>query len=80
MTIREIRKRAKGLGIRTGSKSKVELVRAIQSAEGNPACFRTGRAHCDETACCWLEDCIPQQFAEQKKLTGIGARTGTWRR
>jgi len=80
VTLREIRKQAKTLGIRPASKSKVELIRAIQSAEGNPACFRTGRTHCDQTACCWLEDCVPQQFAEMRQLSGIGARTGKWRR
>ena len=80
VTIREIRKRAKALGIKPGSKSKAALVRVIQSAEGNPACFRTGRTHCDETACCWLEDCVPQQFADMRQLSGIGARTGKWRR
>lgn len=80
MTIREIRKLAKNLGVKSGGKSKLDLVRAIQLIEGNPQCFRTKRRHCDETGCMWLGDCIPEQFARQNQLVGIGARTGKWRR
>ena len=80
MTIREIRKRAKELGLKPARKNKLELVRAIQAIEGNPQCFRTRSRHCDETGCLWLEDCIPEQFARQNQLAGIGARTGKWRR
>jgi len=80
MTIREIRKRAKTLGIKPGRMNKLELVRAVQAAENNPQCFRSGLTHCDQTECLWLEDCIPEQFARQNQLAGIGARTGKWRR
>ena len=80
MTIREIRKRARELGLKVKSKSKAKLIRAIQEAEGNPPCFRTARTGCERTDCCWLEDCIPEQFARVHQLTGIGARTGKWRR
>jgi hypothetical protein len=80
MTIREIRKRAKGLGITLETNNKAELIRAIQGAEKNPQCFHTGREHCDEVKCCWIEDCIPQQFAEMNQAAGVGARTGLWRR
>jgi hypothetical protein len=80
MTIREIRKRAKALGLTLDTNNKAELIRAVQAAENNPQCYMMGRAHCDEVKCCWLEDCIPQQFAEMNKSAGIGARTGSWRR
>jgi len=80
MTLSEIRKRAAKLNVKPDTMSKTELIRAIQSAEGNPACFRTGRTHCDQTDCCWLADCVPEQYAETQKVTGIGARTGKWRR
>ena len=80
MTIREIRKRAKALGVGLDTNNKVDLIRAVQAVENNPQCFRTERAHCDQVQCCWLEDCIPQQFAEMNQAAGVGARTGTWRR
>lgn len=80
MTIKEVRERARTLGLRVGSKRKTELVRAIQVAEGNPQCFRTERRFCEQTTCCWLEDCVPEQYARQAQAPGIGARTGTWRR
>jgi len=80
VTIREIRRRAQALGIRPGRLNKLGLVRAIQAAESNPQCFRTGRTACEQTTCLWLEDCIPEQYARQNRPAGIGARTGTWRR
>ena len=80
MGLSEIRKQAEKLGIKPDSMNKTELIRAIQSAEDNPACFRTGRTHCDQTDCCWLADCVPEQFAETHPVSGIGGRTGKWRR
>ncbi len=79
MTIREIRKRAKAAGVTLETTSKAELIRAVQAAEGNPQCFHSGRERCAETGCCWLEDCVPQQFAETHAAKGVGARTGPWR-
>ncbi len=80
MTTKEIRKRAKKLGLKVESDSKTELVRAIQAAEGNPQCFATGRSSCEQTQCAWLEDCVPAQFAELHGVGGVGAQTGFWRR
>jgi len=80
MRTRDIRKRAMELGLRIDSDNKLELIRAIQAAEGNPQCFRTGCTSCDQTECCWMEDCIPEQYAEMQRVSGIGARTGKWRR
>ena len=80
MTIREIRKRAKSVGVSLQTENKADLIRAVQAAENNPQCFHTGRQRCDETACCWLEDCVPQQFAEMHAQKGTGARTGPWRK
>jgi hypothetical protein len=50
---------------------KVELIRAIQTKEGNRPCFSTGIAvgakitsestdiiNCAEVNCCWREDCL----------------------
>ncbi|HOX38718.1 MAG TPA: SAP domain-containing protein [Candidatus Brocadiia bacterium] len=61
MKISEVRKKAKCFGIDCKiTRSKRELIRDIQKAEGNPQCFDTGRAECPEKECCWREDCIPR--------------------
>ena len=60
MKMAEIRGKAKDLGLKVGGLKKPDLIRAIQAAEGNTACFATGRETCDELACCWREDCMPR--------------------
>jgi hypothetical protein len=57
MKMGDVRKKAKDMGVRAVGK-KVELVRAIQSAEGNQPCYRT-RDACDQAGCCWMDDCLP---------------------
>ncbi len=65
MTVTEIRRIATGLGIKAAKLSKVDLVRAIQRAEGNFDCFATAYAgECDQHDCSWRSDC----FAAAKKL------------
>ncbi len=80
MNMKEVRKRAKTVGVTLETENKADLVRAIQAKEGNPQCFHSGRKLCPEKSCCWLEDCIPQQYAEMHAQKGVGARTGPWRR
>jgi hypothetical protein len=90
MTVKEIRKRAKTLGIEPGRMNKADLIRAIQAAEGNPVCYRSGREYCGELACLWLADCVPGQAAPKPVAEAeaqpdhdpdaVGARTGKWRR
>ncbi len=60
MTLSEIQKRARSLGIRdTWKYSKKELVRQIQLKEGNIECFATvADKNCPQTVCCWREDCL----------------------
>lgn len=58
MNISEVRKRAKKAGINVGKQSKAELIRDIQTKEGNFPCFGTAKGHCDQTGCCWREDCL----------------------
>lgn len=58
MTIRELQKMARSLGIDTGGLNRVGLVRAIQRAEGNFACFGTAIGSCDQIKCRFLEYCI----------------------
>jgi hypothetical protein len=58
MTMDEIKAIAKNLGIKTGKMKKGELIRAIQIAEGNSACFPMSAGQpCDQAECLWRADC-----------------------
>lgn len=58
MTVKELLKMANGLGIKTTGLRKTELVKTIQSTEGNFACFGTATDYCDQMACLFREDCL----------------------
>jgi hypothetical protein len=59
MTVRQLQDMARKLGIkRMVGVSKVDLIRQIQSAEGNWPCFRTAEKTCDRSDCLWLGDCV----------------------
>jgi len=51
----EIRQKAKEMGVKDSGK-KQEIIRRIQTAEGNEACFGT-KPDCAQMECCWREDC-----------------------
>ena len=58
MKLQEIREIARKFNMTHGGMKKVDLIRAIQLAEGNQACFGTGRAQqCGQKECAWREDC-----------------------
>lgn len=58
MNVAEIKEIAKLHNIKTGKTKKSELVRAIQHAEGNLACFDSGQAaRCGQSSCLWREEC-----------------------
>jgi hypothetical protein len=58
MKVQEIREIAARMGIKAGKMKKAELIRAIQQAEHNEACFETGRVDsCGQDLCLWREDC-----------------------
>jgi hypothetical protein len=58
MKLDEIKEIAKQHDIKIAKMKKAELVRAIQSAEGNVPCFETGQAAgCGQSDCLWLSDC-----------------------
>lgn len=58
MKLEKIREVAAAHGLKGGKMKKAELVRAIQAAEGNAACFDTGNAaECGQERCLWREDC-----------------------
>lgn len=54
----EIKQKANAIGITPGNMNKIELIRAIQTAEGNRPCFGTSNGQCIYTDCCFLEDCF----------------------
>jgi len=58
MGMPEIRKKAKALGIIPGKMKKVELVHAIQMAEGCTPCFGRSNGQCSYTDCCFIKDCL----------------------
>ncbi|MCG6933319.1 MAG: SAP domain-containing protein [Gallionella sp.] len=59
MKMEEIRGIAKTHHIRTAHLSKRDLIRSIQSEEGNFECFATAvGGQCDQVNCIWREDCL----------------------
>ena len=59
MTVKEIRTKAKNMGIEVGSKmKKADMIKTIQTAEGNTPCFQNGVNSCDQMNCCWRSDCM----------------------
>ena len=72
MHIQTIRSIANGLGIKSGKLGKTELIRSIQSAEGNFDCFgRANDGYCDQYACIWREDCLPAPVASKPKAAPV---------
>lgn len=58
MKLDELKEIAKQHNIKVGRMKKAELVRGIQQAEENDACFETGKADiCGQNTCLWREDC-----------------------
>jgi hypothetical protein len=58
MNMQDIRAIAKERGVKSSNLKKVELVQALQAAEGNEQCFGVGKAaECGQEECCWKADC-----------------------
>lgn len=61
MDSKEIKQKAEKSGIKPKIwMKKEELIRAIQSAEGNFPCFGTAKDYCDQLGCCFRDDCLPK--------------------
>lgn len=60
MKMTEIREIARkwNVDVRVG-RTKKDIIQDIQVREGFEPCFGT-RDVCDESACLWIEDCIPK--------------------
>ena len=59
MNMTEIKATAKDLGVQINKLGKGDLIRAIQSKEGNFPCFETANKYCSQMACRWREACLP---------------------
>lgn len=56
---KELLKLAKKFHVAGGGLSKTELIRKLQSSEGNFDCYaRASGGVCDQPACLWREDCL----------------------
>jgi len=58
MKVQEIKKMAMAMGITPGKMKKAEMIRTIQTTEGNSPCFQTDPNSCGQTDCCWRNDCM----------------------
>ena len=69
MKMQEVRDKAKTLGINSFGMKKVDLIRAIQSREGNSPCFQTGLISCDQFNCCWRSECFPERTTKKNEVS-----------
>jgi hypothetical protein len=58
MTVKELRKMAEAMGIKTTGLKKAEMIKEIQRTEGNFDCFGTATAYCDQMGCLFRENCL----------------------
>jgi hypothetical protein len=58
MKMDDIKEIARQRGLNPAKMKKIDLIRAIQADEGNPACFTTGyKKGCGQADCIWRKDC-----------------------
>jgi hypothetical protein len=61
---KKIESKAKAVGVDSKNmKNKVDLIRAIQRAEGNNPCYGSGNYDCPYTDCCFMVDCMDEKPA-----------------
>ena len=59
MKLQQVHTIAKSHSIKPDQLSKAELIKTIQSEEGNFDCFATAHnGECDQANCIWREDCF----------------------
>jgi hypothetical protein len=59
MNLTEVRNIAKQHGLTTGKHSKSELIKLVQSNEGNFDCYASAsESECDQGGCSWRTDCF----------------------
>jgi hypothetical protein len=63
MTLKEIRERARKVGLKNITRYRKEsLIKAIQEMEGNSPCFKAIKP-CGEGECLWRQECQDQEAA-----------------
>lgn len=73
MQLKKIRKKAETLKLDSVYREKKDLIHAIQRAEGNFPCFLTATDSCNQTGCCWRDDCLSPRWLEGARLEEIKA-------
>jgi hypothetical protein len=73
MKMQDIRTMSKKCGINSFGKSKEELIREIQRAEGNFDCFGTAQGYCDQMECAFRSLCLPVPKNQKKKRAAEAA-------
>ncbi len=59
LSMKEIKNKARGLGLNPENMQKMELIHSIQRAEGNAPCFgKSNNGRCLYTDCCFRKDCF----------------------
>ena len=58
MKMSDVQTIAKILGIKAKKIRKADLIRKIQTEEGNRPCFQMNGGYCDRQDCCWRNDCL----------------------
>jgi len=58
MNIEDINRIAMLKGIDPAGKPKFEIIRLIQTKEGNQPCYATQQFECQYLECLWRKDCI----------------------
>ncbi len=66
MKMQEVRAIAKGMGINSFGKTKADLIREIQRAEGNFDCYGSAQDFCDQEECAFRDSCLQEQNVERK--------------
>ena len=67
--IADVRKIARQRGLKSGGKTKKELIRSIQRAEGYHDCFATSYVHaCNQMNCLSREDCLRESCLKQGSI------------
>jgi hypothetical protein len=65
MRLEVVRAIAKSHGLRAGRRSKEDLIKSIQSEEGNFDCYGSAdQGVCDQEACLWRVDCFDNSTGE----------------
>ncbi|MGK5091376.1 SAP domain-containing protein [Deltaproteobacteria bacterium TL4] len=68
MLINKVREIATKRGLSVVPKTKKGMIQAMQTQEGNKACFATNNSDiCEQNQCLWREDCLQADKNEPKK-------------